>query len=128
MRRRKPEQSESDFPADMLNEAIFISEVSDTLAKEVIQDKSLSEYIENWGKDRSDHALYLQVDGELVGTILWRLLMGDNRGFRFVDKANSASNLYWRLGFETVEGNREFLANEKKVERCKSELIWKASV
>lgn len=131
---------------DMLYEAIFIPEGQDSLPKEVIKEKSLSKYIENWGKDKFDIALVMEINHQLVGAIWGRLLTDENKGFGHVDdstpelgmavkpayrnqgigtqlikeitseyqkigvdylslsvdKANSASNLYKRLGFEIV--------------------------
>ena len=130
----------------MLYEAIFIPEGQDSLPKEVIKEKSLSKYIENWGKDKFDIALVMEINHQLVGAIWGRLLTDENKGFGHVDdstpelgmavkpayrnqgigtqvikeitseyqkigvdylslsvdKANSASNLYKRLGFEIV--------------------------
>ncbi len=119
----------------------------DPLPKEVIKDKSLYKYIDNWGKDKFDIALVREVENQLLGAIWGRLLTCENKGFGYiddntseltmavkneyrdqgigtrliksitfeyqnigvdylslsVDKANNASNLYKRLGFEIVE-------------------------
>lgn len=69
----------------MLYEAIFIPEGSDPLLKEVIKDKSLSKYIENWGKDKFDIALVMGIRNQLVGVIWGRLLTNENKGFGYVD-------------------------------------------
>jgi ribosomal protein S18 acetylase RimI-like enzyme len=82
---RKLKNTEFDFLADMLYEAIFIPEGHDPLPKEVIKDKSLSKYIENWGKDKFDIALIVEVENRLVGAIWGRLLTDENRGFGYVD-------------------------------------------
>lgn len=143
---RKLKITESDFLADMLYEAIFIPEGHDPLPREVIKDKSLSKYVEKWGKDKFDIALIMEFNNQLVGAIWGRLLTRENKGFGYlddrtpelsmavkneyrnqgigtklikaiaseyqkigvdylslsVDKANNASNLYKRLGFEIV--------------------------
>jgi len=143
---RKLKNTESDFLADMLYEAIFIPEGCDPLPKKVIKDKSLSKYIENWGKDKFDIALVMEGNNQLIGAIWGRLLTDENKGFGYVDnttpelsmavkneyrnqgigtklikaiaseyqkigveclslsvdKANNASNLYKRLGFEVI--------------------------
>lgn len=78
--------SESDFLADMLYEAIFIPEASDPLPKEVIKDIPLSKYIENWGKDKFDIALVMEVGNQLIGAIWGRLLTGENKGFGYLDE------------------------------------------
>ncbi|MFW6351317.1 MAG: N-acetyltransferase family protein [Bacteroidota bacterium] len=146
MKIRELKTWEIHFLTEMLYEAIFIPEGHDPLPKEVIQDQSLSKYIENWGKDKYDIALVVEVNNELVGAIWGRLLTGENKGFGYVDdktpelsmavkkeyrnqgigtklikaiafeyqcigvesislsvdKANNASNLYKRFGFEIV--------------------------
>lgn len=139
-------KTESYFLAEMLYEAIFVPEGHDPLPKEIIRDKSLSKYIDNWGKDQYDIALVVESDDQLIGAIWGRLLTSENKGFGYlddrtpelsmavkkhyrnqgtgtrliravaleyqklglehlslsVDKANRASNLYKRLGFEIV--------------------------
>ncbi len=82
---RKLEKIESDFLTDMLYEAIFIPEGHDPLPKEVIKDKSLSKYIENWGKDKFDIAFVVETDNKLVGAIWGRLLTAENKGFGYID-------------------------------------------
>ena len=82
---RKLNRTESDFLADMLYEAIFIPEGHDPLPKEVIKDKSLSKYVEKWGKDKFDIALVMEFNNQLVGAIWGRLLTSENKGFGYVD-------------------------------------------
>jgi len=82
---RQLRKKESDFLADMLYEAIFIPEGHDPLPKEVIKDKSLFKYIENWGKDKFDIALVMELNNQLVGAIWGRLLTDENKGFGYVD-------------------------------------------
>ncbi len=82
---RRLKNQESDFLADMLYEAIFIPEGHDPLPKEVIQDQSLSKYIESWGKDKFDIALVMEVNKQLVGAIWGRLLIAERKGFGYVD-------------------------------------------
>ena len=82
---RKLRTTESDFLADMLYEAIFIPEGHDPLPKDVIKDKSLSKYIENWGKDKFDIALVVEADNQFVGAIWGRLLTDEHKGFGYVD-------------------------------------------
>lgn len=144
---RELKKNETDFLADRLYEAIFIPEGHIPLPKEVIKDKSLSKYIDNWGKDKFDIALVVESENQLVGAIWGRLLTDEKKGFGYVDnntpelsmalkneyrnqgigtklikaiaseyqkigveylslsvdKANNASNLYKRLGFEIIE-------------------------
>lgn len=144
---RKLKKSEADFLADMLYEAIFIPEGNDPLPREVIKDKSLYKYIENWGKDLFEIAMIVEIDKQLVGAIWGRLLTKVNKGFGYVndntpelsmavkneyrnqgigtelinafeseykkigvdnqslsvDKANDATKLYTRLGFEILK-------------------------
>lgn len=82
---RKLKNKESDFLADMLYEAIFIPDGHEPLPKDVIKDKSLSRYIENWGKDKFDIALVMESDNQLVGAIWGRLLKDENKGYGYVD-------------------------------------------
>ncbi len=85
MKIRGLKNTEHDFLADMLYEAIFISEGQDPLPKEIIQDKSLSKYVDHWGKDVFDIALVMEVDGQPVGVIWGRLLTHENSGFGYVN-------------------------------------------
>ena len=71
--------------ADMLYEAIFIPEGHAPLPGKVIEDKSLSRYIENWGKDNFDIAMVMEIDNQPVGAIWGRLLTVENKGFGYVD-------------------------------------------
>jgi len=82
---RKIETSEIGFLSDMLYEAIFIPEGGEPLPKEIILDKSLSKYIDHWGKDKYDIAFVAENKNELVGAIWGRLLTGENKGFGFID-------------------------------------------
>jgi hypothetical protein len=82
---RKLKKTEAFFLADMLYEAIFIPEGHDPLPREVIKDKSLAKYIENWGKDKFDIALAMELDGQLAGAIWGRLMTKEDKGFGYVD-------------------------------------------
>ncbi len=82
---RALKSSESDFLADMLYEAIFIPEGHALLPKEIIKNPSLSKYIENWGKDKFDIALVVEVENKLVGAIWGRLFANENKGYGYVD-------------------------------------------
>lgn len=85
VRIREIKANESDFLAQMLYEAIFVPEGHEALPKDIIKDKSLSKYIEDWGRDIYDIAYVLEVEDQLVGAIWGRLLTGKNKGFGFVD-------------------------------------------
>ncbi len=76
---------ESNFLAEMLYEAIFIPEGHEPLPKEIVKDKSLSKYIVDWGKDKFDIALVMEVDQQLAGAIWGRLLTKENKGFGYID-------------------------------------------
>ena len=82
---RKLNKNEVDFLADMLYEAIFIPKGHETLPKEIIKEKSLSKYFENWAKDKFDIALVAETDNQLVGAIWGRLFTKENKGFGYVD-------------------------------------------
>lgn len=73
------------FLGEMLYEAIFIPEGHEALPRNVIKDKSLSKYIDNWGKDKYDIALVAEVDDQRIGAVWGRLLTEGNQGFGFVD-------------------------------------------
>jgi ribosomal protein S18 acetylase RimI-like enzyme len=157
---RKLKVSELDFLADMLFEAIFIPKGHAPLPKEIILDKSLSRYIDDWGKDKFDFVLVKDVDNQPVGAIWGRLLKGENKGFGYVDdrtpelsmavkqdyrnqgigtelieaiaseyqnigvqylsqsvdKANNASKLYKRLGYDIVEETETSWTMKKRIE------------
>ncbi len=82
---RKIKNDEIVFLAEMLYEAIFIPEGHASLPKDIIKDKSLSKYIDNWGKDKYDIALVAEINNQLVGAIWGRLLNAENKGYGFVD-------------------------------------------
>ncbi len=82
---RKLQAEETDFLADMLYEAIFVPEGHKALPREVIADKSLSKYIDHWGKDKFDIALVVEADEQAVGAIWGRLFTEENKGFGYVD-------------------------------------------
>ncbi len=69
----------------MLYEALFIPEGHAPFPKEIIHDRSLSKYIDNWGKDKYDIAFVVEIDRQLVGAIWGRLLTQENKGYGFVD-------------------------------------------
>lgn len=144
---RELKQTESDFLAEMLYQAIFIPEGAEPLPREVIEHESLSKYIDHWGKDEFDIAFVMEYNDQLIGAIWGRLFTQENKGFGYVDdytpelsmavrsefrnqgigtkllmvieseyqktgvtqlslsvdKANPASHLYQRLGYEIVE-------------------------
>ena len=82
---RKLKKTELDFLAEMLYEAIFIPEGHAPLPRAVIKDRSLSKYIDTWGKDTFDIAWVVNVGHQLVGAIWGRLLTADNKAFGYVD-------------------------------------------
>lgn len=96
---RKIKTSEIDFLAEMLYEAIFIPEGHKALPKEVIQDKSLSKYIEKWGKDTYDIALVAEIDNQLVGAIWGRLFTEKNGGFGFIDDKTPELSMAVKSGY-----------------------------
>lgn len=159
MKIREIKSNEIGFLGDMLYEAIFIPKGYKALPKDVIRDKSLSKYIENWGKDKYDIALVAEINNQLIGAIWGRLLNQGNKGFGYVndstpelsmavkpefrnkgigtqliramvsaykkievdylslsvDKANNASDLYKRLGFEIVEETETSWTMKKEI-------------
>ena len=156
---REIKNDELDFLADMLYMAIFIPEGHDPLPKDIIKDKSLAKYIDQWGKDNYDIALVAESDRQLIGAIWGRLFSEENQGYGFidtttpelsmaihsefrgkgigtelmrtivaayqklgveflslsVDKANKASGLYKRLGFEIVEETKTAWTMKKAI-------------
>ena len=77
--------SESGFLAEMLYEAIFVPEGYEPLPRDIIRDKSLSKYIDNWGKDIFDIALVMEDKDQPVGAIWGRLLTKENKGFGYLN-------------------------------------------
>ncbi len=156
---REIKNDELDFLADMLYMAIFIPEGHDPLPKDIIKDKSLAKYIDQWGKDNYDIALVAESDRQLIGAIWGRLFSEENQGYGFidtttpelsmaihpefrakgigtelmraivaayqklgveflslsVDKANKASGLYKRLGFEIIEETKTAWTMKKAI-------------
>ncbi len=157
---RAIKRNETGFLGDMLYEAIFIPDGHEPLPRDVIKDRSLSKYIDDWGKDNYDIALVAELNNQLIGAIWGRLFTKENQGFGYVDdntpelsmavkpeyrnrgigteliksiaseyrrigvnylslsvdKANNASNLYKRLGFEIIEETETSWTMKKRIE------------
>ena len=79
---------EQAFLWDMLHEAIYVPEGQDACAREVIQQPSLACYAQNWG--RLGDVGFIAVgtaNDQLIGAVWLRLLVGQNRGYGYVDDA-----------------------------------------
>ena len=96
---RKIKANELNFLADMLYEALFVPEGHEPFPKEIIHDRSLSKYIDNWGKDKYDIAFVVEVDHQLVGAIWGRLLTQENKGYGFVDNNTPELSLAVKSGY-----------------------------
>ena len=96
---RKIKANELNFLADMLYEALFVPEGHAPFPKEIIHDRSLSKYIDNWGKDKYDIAFVVEVDHQLVGAIWGRLLTQENKGYGFVDNNTPELSLAVKSGY-----------------------------
>lgn len=96
---REIKRKEIDFLEDTLYEAIFIPEGHDPFPREIIKDKSLSKYIENWGKDKFDIALVVELDNQLFGAVWGRLFTEANKGFGFVDDKTPELSMAMKPGY-----------------------------
>jgi ribosomal protein S18 acetylase RimI-like enzyme len=66
----------------MLYQAIYSP--TETLPEAIIHDPSLSKYVTSFGQD-GDYGFVLSADGHLVGAAWTRLLVGNHKGYGFVD-------------------------------------------
>lgn len=82
---RPIKKEESSFLHDMLYEAIFIPKGHSQLPRSIIQESSLSKYVEKWSKDEYDLAYVVEFRGELIGAIWGRRFEEQNAGFGFVN-------------------------------------------
>jgi ribosomal protein S18 acetylase RimI-like enzyme len=69
---------------EMLYEAIFQPDSSDTLPKAVIHQPELSIYINNFGKQH-DHCLVAEVEQKIIGAVWVRILAGKTMGYGNID-------------------------------------------
>ncbi len=83
----------------MLYEALFVPEGHEPFPKEIIHDRSLSKYIDNWGKDKYDIAFVVEIDRQLVGAIWGRLLTQENKGYGFVDNNTPELSIAVKSGY-----------------------------
>jgi ribosomal protein S18 acetylase RimI-like enzyme len=72
------------FLWEMLYQALYVPKGNPPLPREVIHTPELSRYVEGWGQPGDEGFLAL-VDGIPVGAVWIRLLIGDNRGYGYVD-------------------------------------------
>ena len=68
---------------DLLYEAIFQSS-ADKLAREIIFEPELFQYIEDFGREE-DHCVVAVIEGEIVGAAWVRVLAGEIRGYGNID-------------------------------------------
>ena len=74
------------FLWEMLYQALYIPEGQSALPCEVIYLPELACYVEGWGrKDDCDFLASDTVSGQPVGAVWVRLLVGENRGYGYVD-------------------------------------------
>ena len=116
------------FLDDFLYDAIFIPEGVTPPEKSIIQQPELQKYIADFGKDKGDHCLVAEVDNDTpslsisvkspyrqkgIGTALMKEMLSllKTEGFQqvslSVQKANYASKMYLKLGFEIIKTNEE---------------------
>jgi ribosomal protein S18 acetylase RimI-like enzyme len=82
---RQLKKSELHVLADMLYLAIHVPIGQEAHPRDIIYDKSLVKYFENWGKDKYDQALVAVVNEVIVGCIWGRQFPSSNKGFGYVD-------------------------------------------
>lgn len=79
---RELQSNEYDFLWQMLYQAIYSP--TETLPEAIIHEPSLSKYVASFGRE-GDHSFVLSADGRLVGAAWTRLLVGNHKGYGFVD-------------------------------------------
>jgi ribosomal protein S18 acetylase RimI-like enzyme len=117
--------NEYGFLREMLYEAIYLLVGSDKLPFSVVDEPSLSMYVEDFG--RIGDIGYVLVDKtELVGAIWSRLFTEDRAGYGFVD----AGTPEFSIAIKSHLRNRGFgnLMIQKLLERLKSEGFEKLSL
>jgi len=79
--------SEQDIPFlwDMLYESLYTPEGQERLSKEVINNPSLSKYVEGWGRNGDFGFIAMNNAGEPVGSITIRYFNKDNRGYGYIN-------------------------------------------
>lgn len=83
---RELKKDETTFLKEMLFEAIFVEQGKPGLPKSIIDDPSLSKYIEDFGMRNGDRCVVAVVQGELVGACWGRLFSRENAGYGFVNE------------------------------------------
>jgi ribosomal protein S18 acetylase RimI-like enzyme len=74
------------FLWEMLYQALYIPEGQSALPREVVHLPELSRYVKGWGRE-GDCGLFVSdtVIGQPVGAVWLRLLVGDNKGYGYVN-------------------------------------------
>ncbi len=79
---REIQPNEYDFLWQMLYQAIYSP--TQIVPEAIIHEPSLSKYVASFGQ-AGDHSFVLSADGQLVGAAWARLLVGEHKGYGFVD-------------------------------------------
>jgi len=70
---------------DLLYEAIYQPDKNNLIPRSILKEPRVNIYIENFGKDKNDHCLVAEFDGEIIGGVWVRLLAGNVKGYGNID-------------------------------------------
>jgi GNAT superfamily N-acetyltransferase len=78
-------RTDEPFLWEMLYQAIYLPPGHPPLPRAIVQQPEIRRYVEGWGR-RNDWGLLALVNGKSVGAVWLRLLVGNNKGFGYVDE------------------------------------------
>jgi ribosomal protein S18 acetylase RimI-like enzyme len=73
------------FLWDMLYESIYTPEGQEPASRDIINQPSISKYVENWGREGDMGYIAVNELGQSVGSITMRYFNKDNKGYGYVD-------------------------------------------
>lgn len=78
-----------DYPLleDFLYLAVYQRDPLQPIARSVIDEPRVRNYIDSFGEREHDHGLVAEADGRVIGAAWARVLCGDPQGYGFVDDA-----------------------------------------
>ncbi len=73
---RQLEENERVLLDDFIYEALYIPEGAEAPPKSIIEHPDIQVYVSDFGKQKDDHCLVVEVDGKVVGAV-WVRIMND---------------------------------------------------
>ncbi len=70
---------------DLLYESIFQVDLNNPIPREVLKEPRVNAYIVQYGKQKGDHCLVADLNGEIIGAVWVRILAGKYKGYGNVD-------------------------------------------